>query len=70
MLKPRKQKLNDAIVMNQGLKFRKDKIKATGIYRVYQKKLNKSKIALRLYKAPQYTKFFIEIGCLATYNVE
>ena len=34
------------------------------------KKLNKSKIALRPRKAPQCTKFFIEIGCLATYNVE
>ena len=32
------------------------------IYSVYQK-LNKSEIALRLCKAPQCTKFFIEIGC-------
>ena len=33
-------------------------------------KLNKSEIALRLCKAPQCTKFFIEIGCFGTYNVE
>ena len=33
------------------------------------KKLNKSEIALRLCKAPQYTKFFIEIGCLGSDNV-
>ena len=39
------------------------------IYRVYQKKLNKPEIALRLCKAPQCTKFFIEIGCLGTDNV-
>ena len=31
------------------------------IYRVYQKKLNKPEIVLRLCKAPQCTKFFIEI---------
>ena len=35
-----------------------------------KKKLNKPEIALRLCKAPQCTKFFIEIGCLGTYNVE
>ena len=34
------------------------------------KKLNKSEIALRLCKAPQCTKFFIEIGCFGFYNVE
>ena len=34
----------------------------TIIYRVY-KKMNKSEIALRLCKAPQCTKFSIEIGC-------
>ena len=39
------------------------------IYRVYKKKLNKPEIALRLCKAPQCTKFFIEIGCLGTDNV-
>ena len=39
------------------------------IYRVYHKKLNKPKIAHRLCKAPQCTKFFIEIGCLGTDNV-
>ena len=39
------------------------------IYRVYQKKLNKPEIAHRLCKAPQCTKFFIEIGCLGTDNV-
>ena len=39
------------------------------IYRVYKKKLNKPEIALRLCKAPQCTKFFIEIGCLGTNNV-
>ena len=38
-------------------------------YRVYKKKLNKPEIALRLCKAPQCTKFFIEIGCLGTDNV-
>ena len=38
------------------------------IYRVYKKKLNKPEIALRLCKAPQCTKFFIEIGCLGTDN--
>ena len=32
-------------------------------YTVYKKKLNKSEIALRVYKAPQCAKFFIEIGC-------
>ena len=32
------------------------------------KKLNKPEIALRLCKAPQCTKFFIEIGCLGTDN--
>ena len=37
-------------------------------YRVYKKKLNKPEIALRLCKAPQCTKFFIEIGCLGTDN--
>ena len=40
----------------------------SSIYRVYQKKLNKPEIALRLCKAPQCTKFFIEIGCLGTDN--
>ena len=40
-----------------------------GLYRVYQKKLNKPEIAHRLCKAPQCTKFFIEIGCLGTDNV-
>ena len=39
------------------------------IYRVYKKKLNKPEIAHRLFKAPQCTKFFIEIGCLGTDNV-
>ena len=39
------------------------------LYRVYKKKLNKPEIALRLCKAPQCTKFFIEIGCLGTNNV-
>ena len=39
------------------------------LYRVYKKKLNKPEIALRLCKAPQCTKFFIEIGCLGTDNV-
>ena len=39
------------------------------LYRVYQKKLNKPEIALRLCKTPQCTKFFIEIGCLGTDNV-
>ena len=38
-------------------------------YRVYKKKLNKPEIALRLCKALQCTKFFIEIGCLGTDNV-
>ena len=38
-------------------------------YRVYKKKLNKPEIALRLCKAPQCTKFFIEIGCLGTDDV-
>ena len=38
-------------------------------YRVYKKKLNKPEIALWLCKAPQCTKFFIEIGCLGTDNV-
>ena len=38
-------------------------------YRVYKKKLNKPEIAHRLCKAPQCTKFFIEIGCLGTDNV-
>ena len=33
------------------------------------KKLNKPEIALQLCKAPQCTKFFIEIGCLGTDNV-
>ena len=32
------------------------------------KKLNKPEIALRLCKAPQCTKFFIDIGCLGTDN--
>ena len=40
----------------------------TLLYRVYKKKLNKPEIALRLCKAPQCTKFFIEIGCLGTDN--
>ena len=39
------------------------------LYRVYQKKLNKPEIAHRLCKAPQCTKFFIEIGCLGTDKV-
>ena len=39
------------------------------LYRVYKKKLNKTEIALRLCKALQCTKFFIEIGCLGTDNV-
>ena len=43
--------------------------KVTPLYRVYQKKLNKPEIAHRLCKAPQCTKFFIEIGCLGTNNV-
>ena len=34
-----------------------------------KKKLNKPEIAHRLCKAPQCTKFFIEIGCLGTDNV-
>ena len=34
-----------------------------------KKKLNKPEIAHRFCKAPQYTKFFIEIGCLGTNNV-
>ena len=34
------------------------------------KKLNKSEITLRLCKAPQCTKFLIEIGSLSTYDVE
>ena len=34
-----------------------------------KKKLNKPEIALRLCKAPQCTKFFIEIGCLGINNV-
>ena len=38
-------------------------------YRVYKKKLNKPEIAHGLCKAPQCTKFFIEIGCLGTDNV-
>ena len=38
-------------------------------YRVYQKKLNKPEIALRLCKAPQCTTFFIEIRCLGADNV-
>ena len=38
-------------------------------YRVYKKKLNKPEIAHWLCKAPQCTKFFIEIGCLGTDNV-
>ena len=33
------------------------------------KKMNKSEIALRLCKAPQCTKFFVEIGCLGSNNV-
>ena len=33
------------------------------------KKLNKLEIAFWLCKAPQCTKFFIEIGCLGTNNV-
>ena len=39
------------------------------LYRVYKKKLNKPEIPHRLCKAPQCTKFFIEIGCLGTDNV-
>ena len=39
-----------------------------GLYRVYKKKLNKPEIAFRLCKAPQCTKFSIEIGCLGTDN--
>ena len=39
------------------------------LYRVYKKKLNKPEIAHQLCKAPQCTKFFIEIGCLGTDNV-
>ena len=39
------------------------------LYRVYKKTLNKPEIALRLCKAPQCTKLFIEIGCLGTDNV-
>ena len=35
-----------------------------------KKPLNKSEIAFRLRKAPQCRKFFIEIGCLGTYNVK
>ena len=34
-----------------------------------KKKLNKPEIALRLCKAPQCTKFFIEIRCLGINNV-
>ena len=34
-----------------------------------KKKLNKSELAFRLCKAPQCTKFFIDIGCLGTNNV-
>ena len=48
------------------LKFLKTKNR---LYRVYKKKLNKLEIVLRLCKAPQCTKFFIEIGCLGTDNV-
>ena len=33
------------------------------------KKLNKSEIALRVCKALQCTKFFIEVSCLGTNNV-
>ena len=39
------------------------------LYRVYEKKLNKPEIAHQLCKAPQCTKFFIEMGCLGTDNV-
>ena len=39
------------------------------LYRVYKKKLHKPEIAHRLCKAPQCTKFFIEIGCFGTNNV-
>ena len=45
-----------------------DSIKSFLKSRVYKKKLNKPEIALRLCKAPQCTKFFIEIGCLGTDN--
>ena len=34
------------------------------------KKLNKSEIALWLCKAPQFTKFLIEIGSLGAYDVK
>ena len=52
------------------VKLVRDKLYIDGhIYRVYKKKLNKPETALRLCKAPQYTKFFIEIGCLGTDNV-
>ena len=40
----------------------------TAIYRVYKKKLDKPEIALQHCKAPQCTKFFIDIGCLSTDN--
>ena len=39
------------------------------LYVIDKKKLNKPEIALRHCKAPQCTKFFIEIGCLGTNNV-
>ena len=45
------------------------KSKIVLLYRVYEKKLNKPEIAHQLCKAPQCTKFFIEIGCLGTDNV-
>ena len=38
-------------------------LKAVHLYTGCIKKLNKPEIALRLCKAPQYTKFFVEIGC-------
>ena len=49
--------------------FQMKKFTTTIYYRVYKKKLNKPEIAHRLCKAPQCTKFFIEIGCLGTDNV-
>ena len=48
------------------VKFAHLKLRYTGCIK---KKLNKPEIALRLCKAPQCTKFFIEIGHLGADNV-
>ena len=42
------------------------KAKYTGCIK---KKLNKSELALQLCQAREYTKFFVEMGCLGTNNV-